>query len=155
MGKWQNGEYEVQNPSKYLGNRKPKYRSSWELTFMLFCDNNPAILEWSSEGLKIPYFNPITQKQTIYVPDFLIIYADKKGNKHAELIEIKPRKEALAESAKSQWDKMALVINHAKWDAATKWCKRNGLRFRIITEDDLFIKRGADRYKRKKKKTKK
>lgn len=158
MGKWQNGTYEVRNKEKYLGKSNPKFRSSWELMFMQFCDNNPAILEWDSEGLRIPYRNPITGKQTIYIPDFLIFYIDKKGKKHAELIEIKPKKEALHENAKSQWDKAALLTNYAKWDAASKWAKRNGVFFRVITEDDMFwtkpkkIKKARKKVVRRKKK---
>ena len=30
-------------------------------------------------------------KHTIYVPDFFIVYADKKGKQHAEVIEVKPK----------------------------------------------------------------
>jgi hypothetical protein len=31
-----------------------------------------------------------------------------------------------------------VAVNYAKWDAATKWARRNGLTFRVITEDDMF-----------------
>ena len=38
----------------------------------------------------------------------------------------------------SQRDKLAIAINHAKWEAAAKWCRLKGVHFRIVTEGDLF-----------------
>lgn len=81
MSKWAQGKFKLSNPAKYVGNKTPTYRSSWEFQFMQFCDNNPSIVEWASEAIKIPYRNPITGKNTIYVPDFLIVYVDKTGQK--------------------------------------------------------------------------
>ena len=54
MAKYANGKYAVKNPEKYMGKRIPTYRSSWEFAFMNFCDNNPAVLNWTSESVKIP-----------------------------------------------------------------------------------------------------
>jgi len=31
-----------------------------------------------------------------------------------------------------------VAINYAKWASATAWCKRQGITFRVITEDDMF-----------------
>ena len=76
MAKYANGKFTVKNPEKYMGKKSPTYRSSWEFAFMNFCDNNPAVLNWTSESVKIPYFNPVSGKNTIYVPDFLIVYVD-------------------------------------------------------------------------------
>ena len=56
----------------------------------------------------------------------------------AELIEIKPRKQSLIEEKQSQRDRAQVAINYAKWDAATKWARQNGLTFRVITEDQIF-----------------
>ena len=138
MGKFASGKYQVKNPEKYMGKRLPTYRSSWEFTFMSFCDNNPAVLNWSSEGVQIPYFNPVSGKQTIYVPDFLVVYVDANQRQHTELVEIKPSKEVTMESAKSYRDKLMVAINMAKWAAADAWCKANNIRFRVITEYDIF-----------------
>lgn len=138
MAKYAQGKYHVKNPEKYMGKRSPSYRSSWEFTFMSFCDNNPAVLNWSSESIKIPYFNPVLGKQTIYVPDFLVVYEDKNARKHTELVEIKPSTETTMESAKSYKDKLMVAINMAKWAAADSWCKANNMRFRVITEYDIF-----------------
>jgi hypothetical protein len=138
MSNYAQGLFTLKNPAKYVGNRTPRYRSGWEFSFMMFCDNNDHVLQWASECVNIPYRNPLTGKQTIYVPDFLITYRTKDNTVRAELIEIKPKKQSIIESKASQRDRAAVVLNYAKWDAATKWAKRNGLLFRVITEDDLF-----------------
>ena len=44
----------------------------------------------------------------------------------------------MIEDKQSQRDRAVVAVNYAKWDAATKWAKNNGLVFRIITEDDIF-----------------
>jgi hypothetical protein len=139
MGNWAQGIYEVKNPQKYVGNHKPKYRSGWELTFMTFCDNNANVIYWASEALRIPYRNPLTGKPSNYVPDFFVVYQNKYGQKIAELVEIKPKKQSLIESRKaSVKDRAVVAVNHAKWQAATAYCKQQGYTFRVITEDDLF-----------------
>jgi hypothetical protein len=138
MTKFAQGVYKVLNPAKYVGNKPPRYRSSWEWHFMKFCDDNDHILQWASESVSIPYRHPITGKMTIYVPDFLITYQSGNGKTVGELVEIKPRKQSVIEDKQSQRDRMAVAINYAKWDAATKWARRQGLTFRIITEDQIF-----------------
>jgi hypothetical protein len=138
MSKWAQGFYEVKNTEKYVGKGKPRYRSGWEHAFMRFCDNNEHIVQWASESITIPYRNPVTGKQTIYVPDFLIMYRTRNNTTRAELIEIKPKGQSVIEEKMKSRDRAVVAINYAKWDAATKWCQRNGLTFRVITEDDLF-----------------
>lgn len=137
-GKFANGFYQISNPTKYVGNKAPHFRSSWEHVFMKFCDEHPSVLQWASEAIHIPYRNPFTNKNTIYIPDFMIMYANKDGAKYGELIEIKPLKETTLESARSARDQAAAVLNMAKWSAARAWCNQNGLRFRIVTEHDIF-----------------
>ena len=133
------GQFQPKFPEKYVGAKTPIYRSSWELTFMMFCDNNPSVQQWASESVKIPYQDPLTGKNTVYVPDFLIVYVDKNMKKHAELIEIKPKNQAMLESVgKNPYNQAQYVKNMAKWQAAQAWCKRMGLRFRVVSEQDLF-----------------
>jgi hypothetical protein len=139
MPKFAQGKYNVKNPKKYMGNKLPLYRSSWEFAFMRFCDENPNVTEWASEPLRIPYKHPLTNKKTTYVPDFLLRYKDSSGQSKVELIEIKPKNQTLKESAKrSQRNATQWVINQAKWQAASAWCAQNGIVFRIINEDDIF-----------------
>jgi len=138
MSKWAQGPYTILNPEKYVGQGTPRYRSGWELSFMRFCDTNDHILQWASESVQIPYRHPLTGKQTIYVPDFLITYRTRNNTMRAELIEIKPKKQSVVESKMSSRDRAVVAINYAKWDAATKWARQNGLVFRVITESDMF-----------------
>ena len=57
------GRYRVANPSKYRGDINDIiYRSSWELKFMKWCDNNTSVLEWGSETMIIPYKSPVDSK---------------------------------------------------------------------------------------------
>jgi len=137
--KYAKGAYTVRNPKKYVGTKKPIYRSGWEHTFMLFCDNNPAIQEWASEPVQIPYRDPLTGKQTVYVPDFLIKYLDRNQKAHVEIVEIKPAKQQLLEKVgKNSYDQAQFVKNMAKWESATAWCKSRGIKFRVINETDIF-----------------
>ena len=96
------------------------------------------MVQWSSESITIPYYNPVSGKNTVYVPDFLVVYRDKNEKQHTELVEIKPSKEATMEGARSYRDKLSVAVNMAKWAAADNWCKANGIRFRVITEYDIF-----------------
>jgi len=122
-----------------MGLGTPYYRSSWELAVMRMCDNNPNIQQWASESIKIPYRDPLTGKQSIYVPDFLVVYVDNKQNTHAELWEIKPANQQIKEKVgKNPYNQAQFVRNQAKWQVANQWAAKNGLRFRVINEHDIF-----------------
>lgn len=136
--KWAKDKFHPKNPSKYVGNGVPTYRSSWELSFMNFCDNNPNVLEWASEPMRIPYRHPLTGKQTVYVPDFLIRYRERNNKIKTELIEIKPYKQSVIEGRMNANARATVAINQAKWEMARAWCKRQGITFRVITEKDMF-----------------
>lgn len=138
MTKYAQGKYTVKNRDKYVGRKEPTYRSSWEFSFMMFADNNPSVLQWASEPFMIPYRNPFTGKKTIYVPDFMMVYVDRNGQQHAEVIEVKPSKEVSMENAKSVRDRASVALNLAKWSAAQDWCKNYGMRFRVVTESDIY-----------------
>ncbi len=142
------GFYTILNPEKYVGKGTPKYRSGWELTFMRFCDNHPSVVSWASECVRIPYKNPFTGRDTFYVPDFLVTY-QVNGVNRAELIEIKPKAQAVMELARSQQEKMAVALNMCKWQAAQIWCKRMGATFRILTEEDIYNNTNPTRKRRK------
>lgn len=138
MTRFAQGIYTPTNPGKYAGTRPPRYRSGWELTFMRFADLNENIVQWASEAISIPYRHPLTGRQTIYVPDFFVQYRDKTGRTRAEVIEIKPKKQSVIESRASARDRAVVAVNYAKWAAAQAWCRRQGLVFRVITEQDIF-----------------
>jgi len=139
MAKFAQGKFKPKNPDKYMGNRTPTYRSSWEFAFMRFCDEHPSVSKWASESIKIPYRNPLTGKQTIYVPDFFVVYIDKKGKQRVELIEVKPENQTIREKlGRSKANQAHWVLNQAKWEAARAYCKQKGIFFRIVNESDIF-----------------
>jgi hypothetical protein len=105
---------------------------------MRFLDSNDSVLQWASESVAIPYRHPLTGKMTRYIPDFLMTYRTRDNQMRAELIEIKPKKQSVIESKMSNRDRAIVAINYAKWAAAQKWCKQQGLTFRVITEDAMF-----------------
>ena len=137
------GKFTLKNPEKYLGTKDPLYRSSWEFAFMKFCDESPSIAKWASEAVRIPYRNPLTGRYTIYVPDFFINYVDKGGQPHAEIVEIKPQNQSLREKVgKNLNNQASYILNQAKWEAATAWCKQQGIKFRVVNEGDIFHQGG-------------
>lgn len=137
--KYHQGKFYPVNRKKLIGNSDfCIYRSSWELSVMRFFDNSSSIINWSSEFIKINYMDPITKKWRTYYPDFIIKY--KKNNiEITELIEVKPRCQAYRQFAKSKKDKEALLLNEAKWKYARKWCEQNNIKFRILTEKEIYI----------------
>jgi len=148
MSKWQQGTYQVKNTHKYIGSKLPTFRSSWERAFCQMCDDHPNIVKWASENIKIPYMNPVSNRMANYVPDFMVQYIDKDGNQFVELIEIKPSKETTLENANSVRDRAAVAVNTAKWQAASQWCAQQGIRFKVINEDQIFHKPKGNKSKR-------
>jgi hypothetical protein len=129
----------MKNPSKYVGTKTPLARSSWEFVFMRMLDEHQGVEKWASESIQIPYRDPLTGKYTIYVPDFFITYVDKNGAKHAEVVEVKPASQTLlANVGKSVYNQQQYIKNMAKWEAATKWCKQQGIKFRVVNEEHIF-----------------
>jgi hypothetical protein len=139
MSKFARGKFTMRHPQKYVGTKVPTYRSSWEWSFMNFCDTNKSVQKWASEAIQIPYRDPLTGKNTVYVPDFFIQYVDKFNRVLTELIEIKPASQSILERVgKNKYNQAQFIKNQAKWTAATAWCKQQGIKFRIVNENDLF-----------------
>lgn len=94
--------------------------------------------------MSIPYYNPLTRKNTLYVPDFLVVYRDKRGQEITEMIEVKPKdempgavlKEGNARSLNIKRGRQ--IMNQAKWAEAVKFCQRRGWKFRVASETDMF-----------------
>jgi hypothetical protein len=135
---YSSGVYQVKNKAKYVGKGLPRYRSSWELTVMRQLDENKYVLQWASESIAIQYKHPITGMIARYIPDLFVVYIDSSNTKHAELIEIKPSSQTSLQESKSKTDKIQSIINAAKWKAAQAFCKAQGIRFRVMTEKDIF-----------------
>lgn len=138
MAYYNQGIFKPKNPEKYIGTVLPIYRSSWELTIMNVFDNHQNVHQWASETFEIPYISPFDNKWHRYIPDFLVIYTDSSDNQHAEVIEVKPASQTFDDLAKSKKDKQALILNKAKWKYAVDWCNKQGVKFRIMTEEQIY-----------------
>ena len=141
---YKQGFFRPKNPNKYVGDiRNIIYRSSWELKFLIWCDDNPGILKYSSEETVIPYVSPVDGRYHRYFVDFKVTMNTKEGVK-IYLVEIKPEKQTQQPIRKSKVTKsyikesVTFVINEAKWQACNKYCKERGWNFIILTEKDLF-----------------
>lgn len=133
--------YVPKHPEKYKGDpTKIVFRSSWEYRFCVFLDNNPNVLEWGSEEIAIPYVKPTdtTAKVRHYYPDFFMRYKNKSGEIVTELIEIKPAAQTRIRKNATVKEKITYAINLAKWKAAEAFCESAKIKFRVLTEDQLF-----------------
>ena len=139
------GKFKPKNYKKYKGDpTKIYYRSLWERKFMVYCDNNPSILEWGSEETIIPYRSPIDKRVHRYFPDFYIKYVNSNGKILREIIEVKPKRQTLPPKEQKRKTKRYLneiatyAVNQAKFKAAEEYCKDRKYGFRILTEEHLL-----------------
>jgi len=141
------GLFKPKNIEKYQGDPcKITYRSLWERKFMVFCDNNPNILKWSSEEIIIPYIS-IDNKIHNYYVDFWVKIKTKLGIE-TFLIEIKPLKQCqppkIKDNKKISKKELQEIkkwnINTKKWLYAKKFAEEKNWKFKILTENHLNIK---------------
>jgi hypothetical protein len=158
--------YKVQNPQKYIGEASLViYRSSWELSFCRWCDFSPSILRWSSEPIRIPYYdrvskleeckrlgldpnNPKNWTVKYYNTDFWIEVDKGEGVVQKMFVEIKPSfklKRPIPPSANAplreqrRFNTLAkeYLINEAKYAAMNAWAEKNNSKFYVFTEETL------------------
>lgn len=129
------------NTEKYCGTYPIICRSGWEFRMCQWLDYNLKVVEWSSENHRIPYYDPVHNRNRIYYPDFYVCY--QNGEKY--IVEVKPTKDCrLPKSRGKKSDRTMQIreqtyyINQAKFKAAREYCKKLGMKFVIITEKDLF-----------------
>ena len=141
------GRYKVINLSKYKGDYNDVvYRSSWELKFMKWCDTNPSVVEWGSETVIIPYISPVDLKMHRYFVDFYIKVKTKTDSTVRYLVEIKPERFTKPPVKPQKQTKKFLTevfqygVNQAKWKSANEFCEKKGMKFIVLTENDLGIK---------------
>jgi len=140
------GKYKPSYPKKYRGDpTNVIYRSLWERKFMVYCDKNENILEWSSEEIALPYKSPLDNRIHRYFPDFYIKV--KEGNKIQKyLVEIKPKRQVSEPKVPKRktkgyiYEVKEYVKNQAKWKSAQEFCEDRQWKFKIMTEDDLGIR---------------
>jgi hypothetical protein len=142
------GRFKPKNYKKYKGDpTNVIYRSLLERRFMVYCDLNSNVLEWSSEEVVVPYVSPLDNRIHRYFVDFWMKYRDRDGNIKSVLIEVKPHSQTSPPKKKetpngkptrrflnevATWG-----VNQAKWNAATEYCKDRNWEFKIITEKHL------------------
>lgn len=147
---YKQGIFTPRNPDKYKGDhRRIEYRSGWELKFMMYLDRHPHVLRWSSEEIRIPYWNPIKNRTARYFPDFWVHRKKRDGTLETVIVEIKPKSETtpppIMTGVKSRskgylYKITTFATNKAKWEAADKYCQAKGWKFMIMTAEDLGIK---------------
>ena len=147
---YQKGRFIPRNPEKYVGDLKNIiYRSSWERIVMVEFDRNPNILLWGSEPFPIEYFSQVDGRTRRYFPDFIVKYRNRKGEIVSELIEVKPFKETQPPKKTGGKNSKARFINETltyqknqdKWAAAEEFARKNNLKFRVMTEYDIGVKK--------------
>lgn len=137
------GFFKPKNPGKYKGNpTNIVYRSGWELKFMIYLDNHPEVISWSSEEIIVPYRSPVDNRVHRYFPDFLV----KKKDGKTLLVEIKPRAQTKPPEIQNKKSRryitevMTWGVNQAKWKAAEEYCADRKWQFLVLTENELGIK---------------
>ena len=140
------GKYKVRNYKKYKGDPTGVvYRSLWERKFMKWCDGNPNILEWWSEELAIPYYDPVQKKWRRYFPDFWMKVKEKNGKVESYLVEVKPKRQVEGPKPQKRKTKKYLrevfdyATNQAIWQAAQEYCNDRLWKFMLVTERELKI----------------
>jgi len=155
---------DLKNPGKYVGDPNLIiYRSSWEFALIKWCDSSPSILRWSSEPIKVPYYDRVSKLDECkklgldpnnprnwvvknYNVDFWV-EIDKGGSRPEKwFIEVKPKGKlkkpvppsktsSLKEQKRFNMLAKEYLINEAKFAAIDEWAKRNGAYFYVFTED--------------------
>ena len=150
MGKnteYSQGYYVPTYKSKYVGQGKPFYRSSYEKRVFYWCDHNKNIIEWNVESIAIPYRYEVDKRVHRYYPDVIAKMRTNRGIVNY-IIEVKPYRQTFEpdkpknKSKKRQdrfiYETLRWIKNKNKWNATEQYCKKNGFEFKIITEKDLW-----------------
>jgi len=160
----------LKNPQKYIGDLNLIiYRSSWEFSFIKWCDISPSIIRWSSEPIKVQYAdrvskldeckklgldpnNPRNWTTKNYNVDFWIEICKGNGIVEKWFIEVKPqdklkkpippiKNSSLKEQRKFNKLAKEYLINEAKWQAMNEFATKNNAKFYVFTEN-IMIKLG-------------
>lgn len=147
MAKTHKGRFSPKNPQKYKGDpTNIIYRSGWELRVMRYLDSNPAIIEWRSEEIAIPYISPVDNRFHRYFPDFIVKAKRRDGSIVTMMLEVKPKAQTIEPKPQTKRTKKYLTevmtwgVNQAKWRAAQEYCLDQGWEFKLITEDHLKVR---------------
>lgn len=138
------GIYTPINKNKYMGSSNPVYRSALERNFFLFFDQNINVTAWVSEGIVVPYFNSMDNKVHNYYVDLIAAIKDQSGNIQKYLIELKPHAQTQPpiqsnkkKSSTVLYEQLMWHKNQCKWNAASDYAAKKGMKFIILTEKYL------------------
>lgn len=163
--KWHQGYFiPTKNPKKCL-TKENIFRSSWEQSFMMWCDSSDKVVRWASEPIKVPYRNPIgnleyCKKNNLnpkdpknwsvnnYWTDFWCELLGADGKIQKIFIEIKPYAQTqkpepittgatLKEYRSYNHNAQTYLQNMAKWAAAKRYFEERGCVFAVWTERTL------------------
>ena len=142
------GYFNPNNPEKYIGPQPIIYRSSWEYKFMIWCDSNDKVINWSSEPVEIPYWSRQSEKSHKYYPDFYFKQIQQSGETIEYIVEIKPKSQITKPQPPKTNSKKALssykflaeqyVKNMDKYNAAKEFCDGRNYKFIVLTEDTIL-----------------
>lgn len=146
---YRQGKYYIQNQDKYVGTKDYCiYRSSWEQYVFKYLDMHPSVIEWGSETVVIPYYDPTRERKRRYMVDIYMKVKGKDGDIHYYLAEIKPASQVsppVKTSRKRQdvfeSEQQTYITNQLKWEAAKKFCQERGWNWMILTEYEIFKKK--------------
>jgi hypothetical protein len=164
--KTKQGYYKVQNKDKYVGDPNlVVYRSSWEMAFCKWCDYSPSVIRWSSEPIKIPYYDRVSKLEECkklgldpnnprnwvvknYNTDFWVEVDKGENVVEKWFVEVKPKHKLIKPTPPPKGAKLKdiksfnarakeYLINEAKFAALKEWASRHNTKFYIFTEDTL------------------
>lgn len=115
-----------------LSNEPIIYRSSYELKFINWLEQNKNVKQWGSECLSIPYYY-IDEKLHHYHPDYFVEFIN--GDKL--IVEIKPYNQTQKPINENCWAWKEYTKNMCKWKAAQEFCKSKGYQFKVLTEKTI------------------
>lgn len=97
------------------------YRSGWEGKYFEHLENDPEVISYDYECLKIPYIsNKKSGRTRNYIPDFIVTRATG-----TEIIEIKP----------TRFLKKRAIVK--KLQAGNEYATSHGMKFKLLTEVEL------------------
>lgn len=140
--RFRQGVFEPRNKEKFAGKQGYAiYRSGLELNYFRILDDNPAVIQWGSEEVVVPYF--FNGKWHNYFIDLFVVL--KNGNRIARFfIELKPYSQTVEPEYKPRRKKENYLYeclewqkNQAKWAAAKSFATKKGYEFHVLTEKDL------------------
>lgn len=138
------GYYTPVNKEKYIGGYPIIFRSSWEYKMCKILDENPRVIRWGSECIKVKYYSCLDNKEHEYFPDFFFVYNDG-GVEKKIVVEVKPKKhltkpekpKKITEKslANYQRDCTTYVKNMEKARACKFYCDQNMMEYKFVTEE--------------------